>query len=90
MAEMLLTKLRMTDFLARFGGDEFVAILPETELVNAQKVAAEIMDEAKSHFIQESIGLSVGVAVWEPGKSYLEVLDAADRELYKSKQVLRR
>ena len=90
MAEMLLTKLRMTDFLARFGGDEFVAILPETELVNAQKVAAEIMDEAKSHFIQESIGLSVGVAVWESGKSYLEVLDAADRELYKSKQVLRR
>jgi diguanylate cyclase (GGDEF)-like protein len=80
----------MTDFLARFGGDEFVAILPETGLENAQKVAAKIMDQAKNRFIQESIGLSVGVAVWESGMSYLEVLDAADRELYKLKQLLQR
>jgi diguanylate cyclase (GGDEF)-like protein len=90
MAELLFMNLRMTDFLARFGGDEFVAILPETGLENAQKVAAKIMDQAKNRFIQESIGLSVGVAVWESGMSYLEVLDAADRELYKLKQLLQR
>jgi diguanylate cyclase len=90
MAELLLMNLRMTDFLARFGGDEFVAILPETELANAQKVAAKIVDEARDGFIRESIGLSVGVAVWEPGMTYLEVLDAADRDLYKSKQLLQR
>jgi diguanylate cyclase (GGDEF)-like protein len=90
MAELLLMNLRMTDFLARFGGDEFVAILPETGLANAKKVASKIMDEAKDLFIRESIGLSVGVAVWEPGLSYFEVIDAADRELYKSKQLLRR
>jgi GGDEF domain-containing protein len=58
--------------------------------VNAQKVAAKIMDEVKNHFIQESIGLSVGVAAWEPGRTYLEVIDAADRDLYKSKQLLQR
>lgn len=83
MAELLLMNLRMTDFLARFGGDEFVAILPETELLSAQKVADKIMDEAQKQFTRESIGISVGVAVWQPGKSYLEVLDAADQELYK-------
>lgn len=90
MSTLLLMHLRTTDFLARFGGDEFVAILPETGLSNAQKVAAKIVDEAKNHFAQESVGLSVGVAVWEPGMSYLEVLDAADRELYKFKNKLQR
>jgi diguanylate cyclase (GGDEF)-like protein len=89
MAELLLLNLRMTDFLARFGGDEFIAILPETELINAQKVADKIMDEAKKNFIRESIGISVGVAVWKPGMSYLEILDAADRELYRAKQLRR-
>jgi diguanylate cyclase len=90
MAALLLMNLRMTDFLARFGGDEFVAILPETLYESAQKVASKIMDEAKNHFIQESIGLSVGVATWKPGLSYLDVLDAADRDLYKTKQLLQR
>jgi len=86
MAKLLLTNLRVTDFLARFGGDEFVAILPETEFENAQKVAVKIMDEAKHHFLQEAIGLSVGVATWEPGMPPLEVLEAADRDLYRFKQ----
>jgi diguanylate cyclase (GGDEF)-like protein len=90
MSALLLMNLRVTDFLARFGGDEFVAILPETGLESAQKVANKIMEEAKKHFIQESIGLSVGVATWERGMSYLDVLDAADRELYKTKQLLQR
>jgi diguanylate cyclase (GGDEF)-like protein len=87
VAELLLMNLRTTDFVARFGGDEFVAILPETERANAQRVAEKIMNEAKDHFIQESIGISVGVAVWQPGLSYLEVIDAADQQLYKNKPV---
>lgn len=85
VADLLRVNLRSTDFLARFGGDEFVAILPETDLPNAQKLAEKIMEAARQNFTQDLIGISVGVAEWNPRLSAREVVDLADQQLYKTK-----
>jgi diguanylate cyclase (GGDEF)-like protein len=85
VANLLSASLRTTDFLARFGGDEFVAILPETDQASAQQVAEKIMAEANDYFNQDLIGISVGAASWKANLSALEVVDQADQRLYKIK-----
>jgi diguanylate cyclase (GGDEF)-like protein len=46
-AEMLTSRIRSTDTVARFGGDEFVALLPETSLRGAEILAGRILDRIK-------------------------------------------
>ena len=79
----LLDALRTYDIAARFGGDEFVIILPETGLGEAtliaeragrRSVAAVSSDEAE-------VSISVGVAQWDRAGSAADLLDAADRSL---------
>jgi diguanylate cyclase (GGDEF)-like protein len=85
VATLLRSKLRAADFIARFGGDEFVAILPETDFNGAIYIAGKLAAAAKEHFHGESLGLSVGAAVWNPDITSQQVLDAADQELYRVK-----
>jgi diguanylate cyclase (GGDEF)-like protein len=85
VATLLRSKLRAADFIARFGGDEFVAILPETDFNGAVYIAEKLTTAAKEHFHDESLGLSVGAAVWNPDMTSRQVIDAADQELYRVK-----
>ncbi len=88
-----LTKvfLRQSDVLCRYGGDEFAAILHNTDWKMAQTLARRLQDTlsqlpAPHPAMEFSIGASVGVAQLEPLEDPEEWKARADKALYKAKQ----
>lgn len=77
--------LRGSDQLTRFGGDEFMAILPDTDLEQALLVASRFHEaEGKSQPIAWSV--SIGISEWLGKDDALDaLLTRADQALYKSK-----
>jgi diguanylate cyclase len=81
------------DFAARFGGEEFVVILPQTELAGAGVLAEQIRKaissgELKDRQSDESYGkitVSIGIAQLYPGNLPSDLLERADRALYAAK-----
>jgi diguanylate cyclase (GGDEF)-like protein len=92
-AQLLRNSIRAIDMSARFAGDEFCIVLPETELHAAARIAERLRraaSEAEYHSEQgELMGrvtLSIGVSSFSPSRqSPLEIIEAADRALYQAK-----
>jgi len=83
-------QLRDTDVLARYGGDEFVVLLPETSSKDCFEVAERIRRAAEITFTnrrQEAITtVSIGIACFpEHGKEIDVLLEKADQAMYLSK-----
>jgi diguanylate cyclase (GGDEF)-like protein len=84
---------RETDVVARFGGDEFTLLLPDTNLEGAVQVAERIRDRLRTRRFLASDGLSVrqtvsiGVATLQPDKPRTaeELMKAADMAMYRVK-----
>lgn len=90
MAWLLKQRLRTTDGVGRYGGEEFVLMLPESELGQLEAVLNAIREdfgcivhEADGHRFQCSF--SAGAAQWRPGESADTVLARADASLYAAK-----
>jgi diguanylate cyclase (GGDEF)-like protein len=85
-------KLRSTDFSGRYGGDEFLIVLPDTDLAGAERVA-EILRQEISTLVIASAGsrplavtASIGVAAAVPGELDVSALiKRTDEALYRSK-----
>jgi diguanylate cyclase (GGDEF)-like protein len=78
---------RSIDTPARYGGDEFVLVLPEASEQEAARVAQRICDQLASDGQKPAITVSVGVAVYlKDGTSIEKLLGAADRALYRMKR----
>jgi diguanylate cyclase (GGDEF)-like protein len=77
---------REYDIAARFGGDEFCVLLPETELEGALVVARRIRTLVERNAIEPRITVSVGVAAHQGGEATPDDLIAlADRAAYRAK-----
>jgi diguanylate cyclase len=94
VAKKIKETVRGRDFLARFGGEEFAIILPQTPLEGAQVVAESInrlfaQTVLKAVHISTTLGkvtVSVGVALYRPGEPPDTLIDRVDRALYRAKQ----
>ena len=86
-AQVLKASCREQDVIARFGGDEFVILLPETSWKEAQKVCQKIRSKAKGVFVEEvPLSLALGLATKESREESLtEVLRRAEDEMYRQK-----
>ena len=78
---------------ARYGGDEFAIILPETNAVEARRAAERILEAFRDRaFVGEHrgpvpIGASIGAATFPAdGRTGTELIAAADRALYRVKR----
>jgi len=89
--ECIQGRLRQTDLIARYGGDEFVALLPETPCNGAAGVAERIRKsiEATPLVTREhrvSTTVSIGIACYpNHGVDFESVLEKADQAMYASK-----
>lgn len=80
--------LRACDKLGRFGGEEFVALLPEASLVEAGRVAERMrIDVAQLEIpeIQGSVTVSAGLAECMPGEAVDTLLQRSDDAMYQAK-----
>ncbi len=84
--------LRKTDQAGRYGGEEFVVLLPETDLSEAlllaQRLRQRISDTAitPEHDAPMPVTVSVGVAALAPDETGEELIHRADQALYRAKQ----
>lgn len=95
LASSLSSSLREFDTLARYGGDEFVLLLPEVDEQNAQKVAKRLISQLENMKItiqkpngtQTNLTMSVGIASYpKDGDDVSSLIKAADRALYQAKE----
>jgi diguanylate cyclase (GGDEF)-like protein len=91
LATRVKPALRAPDFFARFGGDEFALVLPNTPLTGAVVVAERLRTLMHSTtFCYETqelqVSLSVGVATVRTGDTTETVLERADQALYLAKE----
>ncbi|AHX04338.1 PleD family two-component system response regulator [Ehrlichia japonica] len=84
--------IRITDLLARFGGEEFVVILPDTTITTAEQVATRILTVIEKTPFKTSVGdinKTVSIGVVEVQKSDIDnikqLIDRVDKCLYEAK-----
>lgn len=86
LANILRIHCRAMDTAARYGGDEFVLVLPETEAPDALRVANRIAERLSTDGDEPPVTVSTGTAVYpHDGKTIDELLAAADHVLYLKK-----
>ena len=90
IAAQLRKRLRPTDFIARFGGEEFVLLIPSTPLATGLQLAEKLraaIEACPFHFKGEpvTITVSIGLAAFRGGDRSDHVLKRADEALYRAK-----
>jgi diguanylate cyclase (GGDEF)-like protein len=88
VADVLMHSIRKTDFVGRWGGDEFIIIAPFVEKsmvpIITKRIEAEL--ENLSNELQLNVTLSIGIAIYpEDTKSIEELIKIADNRMYEAK-----
>lgn len=91
LAKLFNEHVREQDCVARWGGEEFLFILPQTSAKNAAIIAEKIRSKVEKHVInyrEDSIQItvSVGIAQFEAGSNIDDVINQADKYLYQAKE----
>jgi diguanylate cyclase (GGDEF)-like protein len=87
LADVLCSCCRDIDTPARFGGDEFALVLPETNAEAAKLVAERICESVASDGKGPRLSVSVGIAVYpQNGETIESLLSQADSALYSMKR----
>ncbi len=90
IAQIFSKAVRKADFIARFGGEEFVGLFPETDLDNALVLTnkvRQIVEKTRFHYqdIPVAITASAGLAMFEGDDNIDDVFNRADKALYAAK-----
>jgi len=92
IAALIRRNIRDTDIAGRYGGEEFIIILPQADLSSAMVVAERIRNIIENAEMKESAGnvfaitVSQGLSSWEQGEDVHSLISRADEALYKAKE----
>jgi len=91
IAELLVNNVRSSDMVFRYGGDEFLILMPETdsEVRDVTERLGRAMEEwNKGSGLDCHVGISIGATSWSPeaGRRIEEVLEEADQRMYQAKR----
>ncbi|MDP2652843.1 MAG: PAS domain S-box protein [Candidatus Omnitrophota bacterium] len=86
LGQILNENLRDVDIACRYAGDEFVVILPETDLSEAEVVADKLKRRVEEYAFKMKITLSIGVASFHENMDRFEFILKADTALYEAKR----
>ncbi len=90
-SQILVSSIREIDFAARFGGEEFVCLLVNTDIENANKVTERIRQSLENYNFNDiapslHATVSIGVSNFKQFNTLQETLMNADDRMYKAKQ----
>ncbi|AKV04689.1 Diguanylate cyclase/phosphodiesterase domain 1 [Labilithrix luteola] len=91
LSKIARSQLRQSDVLARFGGEEFVVLFPETSLDDAFSVTERLRERVAAAPVETAAGpvaqtISAGVVAWDRSESLAQMIERADRALYRAKE----
>jgi diguanylate cyclase (GGDEF)-like protein len=92
LASVVGASLRSVDTLSRFGGDEFMLLLPRSNAADAERVCARLKENLQSSplYLEDgtavTVSVSCGIAFAERRGSFLELSKQADAALYEAKR----
>jgi len=91
IAGLLLNQVRASDFVFRYGGEEFLIVLAEVDAAQGQIVAEKIRQRVQDSEVlladsrSVKVTLSIGVAQFDGNPDYQRIIDRADKALYEAK-----
>ncbi len=91
VAALLINQVRVSDFVFRYGGEEFLIVLAEVDQAQAEAVAEKIRSRVAADDIPLSDGrtlrvtLSIGIALFDGHPDYQRMVERADKALYAAK-----
>jgi len=93
VVDVLRERVRTQDLVGRYGGEEFLVLLPDTGLKGALELARQLCQsvaQSPCHWEGKSLSVTVSIGVFggrlENGDSWDMLIDAADRAMYRAKQ----
>jgi len=88
LVKLISQNIRKSDIFGRWGGEEFLIILPETTLIQAVKLAEKLRKTVEEYDFEEipSINISIGVTQLQKGDNITSLITRVDKFLYKSKE----
>ncbi len=94
VADIMRSLTRPGDFIGRYGGEEFLFVLSDTDETSVRAFAERLRFEVekkgkmlRNRFAKQSLTVSIGIALYHSTyNSYLKMIDAADQAMYQSKE----
>ena len=87
ISSLLSKNIRQSDIFGRWGGEEFIILLPQTNIKNAYEVAEILRKKIEKHYF-DKVGkttISLGVSMYDPKDDILDFIENADSAMYKAK-----
>ncbi|MBY4677491.1 ABC transporter substrate-binding protein [Marinobacterium arenosum] len=87
LSQLVGSRVRKSDTFGRWGGEEFLIILPETDIQHAHRFAEQLRESVNQYPFPTAkpLSCSFGLATWRPGDSSHSLLHRADQALYSAK-----
>ncbi|MDR1578639.1 MAG: GGDEF domain-containing protein [Deltaproteobacteria bacterium] len=88
VADLLRTSLRKNDYPARYGGDEFTVVAPDTNIEQSHKLAEKLRHRVQSHKFNTGnipVTISVGYTIYRSGETVQNFIRRSDLALYDAK-----
>ena len=88
LARILKKQLRLSDIAARFGGEEFFILLPETNIDKAKIITARLREAIKNDPVLKKYSLTVsgGLTQYRQKDTKKSLMERADKAMYRAKQ----